>query len=705
MSNSLGVEPKISKVGRTNDYNDLDNKPTNLSHFIDDIHDIQDINNYNDIPMEMGWYFTSNFNGLKTNLYDYKTGVQLNYEDLSIAGLITVNRKIYKGGNWVFSKKYYDEIYNVNGVHIGTILLVEDVNRRELIISEKYSKNLILKKKNVYLKINNTFGSNNLSQYYIKASIDGYSNEFLREEEKGVLEIDGVLANLTSYQVVVSEVHINEKKLDNYSIGMKSSLNVSDNLLIVDNSGTIVNLLGNERVSIYLELVYSNHESNRITNKANNTLENVVNLENSDVHSIAMSKTFKEAYGGFTGEVYNSTSNNIDEFTTQNMAKAIKDYNVDFLFSAGSGAGFLRGNSQENVYSVTPLGSNSLVRQDRTSSIDEFHPSSILVTSRAETDNDGTDPLGTSYGFGVEFNEPTLSADLIGQGLTDWAGSQEHQQSPATAIVAGKLKKIKDATGAPWHIVRKACRLTASNANNYNIYRGFGVIDVAGAIAIIPSLIDALSIQLAEYFELTSKFPKELKYEHKKSNTPVVKRDIANGLPSEQFKVNFPKNVNGIEVENTLFSSFFKNIAPNGNNGAEFYTSNDYASLALKNPHFNNLAVALETGTDASSFTLKNPENNANSVRIIHHLALGFAFLELLGSNSRLRVGRGFSYQPAMSFVVNGDSLFEGKINAKDCNFSNLPVFENDASASSLSVGDMYRTSTGELRIKILGAQ
>jgi len=43
----------------------------------------------------------------------------------------------------------------------------------------------------------------------------------------------------------------------------------------------------------------------------------------------------------------------------------------------------------------------------------------------------------------------------------------------------------------------------------------------------------------------------------------------------------------------------------------------------------------------------------------------------------------------------------DGKIQAVDVNFSGLPVFADDASASSLSAGDMYQTATGELRIKL----
>src|SRR5690606_21749784 len=50
-------------------------------------------------------------------------------------------------------------------------------------------------------------------------------------------------------------------------------------------------------------------------------------------------------------------------------------------------------------------------------------------------------------------------------------------------------------------------------------------------------------VELAEYFEATSKFPTELKYEDKGDNTPVVKRD----LQEENFV-----EVYGQEIYNTF---------------------------------------------------------------------------------------------------------------------------------------------------------
>jgi len=75
--------------------------------------------------------------------------------------------------------------------------------------------------------------------------------------------------------------------------------------------------------------------------------------------------------------------------------------------------------------------------------------------------------------------------DTIGVYVTD------QQQSWAVPIVAGKLKVIKMTTGADWDTVRMAARATARRNPtgipeidnvNWDMYRGFGCIDVQAAI-------------------------------------------------------------------------------------------------------------------------------------------------------------------------------------------------------------------------------
>lgn len=325
------------------------------------------------------------------------------------------------------------------------------------------------------------------------------------------------------------EVFIDNKKISGLKAGLYDD--DDDKFALIDNTGVITKNINFKKVIVIVN--YYNSGNPYIYGNLYNKRLNAVNVESTQVHSDAMTNTFNEIYdlsNGFPNQVFKHNSSNIsDFFNIKTIKEAVDNNDVDIAFSAqNSGFLVLENSFLDNTFSVIPQSSNNLVRNDRTDAIDKFPPNYIAVTSRAETDNDGTDPLGTSYGFGVEFNEPTLSADLTGQGLTDWPGSTEHQQSPATAIVAAKLKKIKDETGAPWDIVRLAARQTASNAGSYNIYRGFGVINVTAAIAAIPAMLDARSLELAEYYEATSKFPKELKYADKGNNTSVVKRDLEN---------------------------------------------------------------------------------------------------------------------------------------------------------------------------------
>ena len=50
---------------------------------------------------------------------------------------------------------------------------------------------------------------------------------------------------------------------------------------------------------------------------------------------------------------------------------------------------------------------------------------------------------------------------------------------------------------------------------------------------------------------------------------------------------------------------------------------------------------------------------------------------------------------------TSGNFTITGKLNAVNCNFSTLPTYADDTAAASLSAGDMYKTATGELRIKL----
>lgn len=134
--------------------------------------------------------------------------------------------------------------------------------------------------------------------------------------------------------------------------------------------------------------------------------------------------------------------------------------------------------AQSNVLFLLAHNGNTSVRFDATSAADEFFNHTVLVSAGDAADTSYATNWQTSYGFGVEFCENTYPSESVSQ----------HEQSPATAIVAAKLMSIKDLTNASWRIVRNAARQTASNAGVWDMYRGFGVIDVDAAVALIQSV-------------------------------------------------------------------------------------------------------------------------------------------------------------------------------------------------------------------------
>jgi len=104
------------------------------------------------------------------------------------------------------------------------------------------------------------------------------------------------------------------------------------------------------------------------------------------------------------------------------------------------------------------------------------------------------------------------------------ADDQSYYQSPTCTIVMAKLKKIKDATKVNWQMVRLAARATASNNGVWDMYRGFGRIDVDASIAYIQSILN--KEQAAQQLDEKQGIPKFLDYADLKSDSPVPKRFI-----------------------------------------------------------------------------------------------------------------------------------------------------------------------------------
>jgi len=106
-----------------------------------------------------------------------------------------------------------------------------------------------------------------------------------------------------------------------------------------------------------------------------------------------------------------------------------------------------------------------------------------------------------------------------------------YAQSPVCAMVSAKLKHIKQSTGTNWSIVRKAARATATKDNgvtigSWDMYRGFGIIDVDAAIAYINTNYksDSYRSMLADQLEGTKAISTFLTYDDLLPNSPLSKK-------------------------------------------------------------------------------------------------------------------------------------------------------------------------------------
>jgi len=153
-----------------------------------------------------------------------------------------------------------------------------------------------------------------------------------------------------------------------------------------------------------------------------------------------------------------------------------------------------------------------------------------------------------------------------------------YYQSPICAVVGAKLKKIRIATGANWQLVRKVARLTASNANNWDMYRGFGIINVDACIAYINANFKAESNRrmLADKLESSHGISPFLEYEDLKPNSPISKQ-MADIKLSE--KINRNETLTAVEIQ--LLISNLVDSSP-----ASLDTLNELAAALGDDPNF-----------------------------------------------------------------------------------------------------------------------
>jgi len=138
----------------------------------------------------------------------------------------------------------------------------------------------------------------------------------------------------------------------------------------------------------------------------------------------------------------------------------------------------------------------------------------------------------SSFGYGVEFYE------------------ELQEQSPTTATVGAKLKKIQVLTGANWSLVRLSARKTASLTTvvdgvytyNWNMYMGFGIINTNAAIQYIKDNYSEntdYKNMLADDLEGSHGLSHFLTYDDLLPNSPVAKRMLDDNLSNIDF-LNFP---------------------------------------------------------------------------------------------------------------------------------------------------------------------
>tara|TARA_R110002020_G_scaffold453632_1_gene668608 strand:- start:654 stop:2906 length:2253 start_codon:yes stop_codon:yes gene_type:complete len=517
---------------------------------------------YTGIPSAEGWYSVTDLfaNGLDTSLYNLDGTRVLSsvFTDISYGNTAPKETFIVYRKKAVFTPKssteqdgYIDFIYNTRGQFIGStntyfaeddgyMNFDRDFLKNNMLpntyfyeVGIKYGDVLgLLKSDIIYLKIEDTLSNiydNDLNVLNIPFSFSGKAPDSIGRVS----------------EVLYSKILVGTKVLSGYDITASNSTN--QQLELVDRTEFLRNAKYDYNVSIYLEVSLKNDvltESERTDFHLYNSKENIINLEDTDeVHSLAMKQTFDSIYNSYTGNhYYQGDTAIIGDFSgvesdTSNIRKNTAKYDIDLFYSAGSDRNRLRKVfSLDDIFIIVAHGSNDNILIDWGTQ-GELPENYVNVVSRAITDDDGSDPNGTSYGAGAEFNQPTLDADLLAIGADGiWSSSTEHRQSPATAIVSAYFKKLRDETGAPWGIIRKAFQTTASNANSYNIYRGFGEINYSAALTEVGVLMATRSLEQAEIAELNSEFDGSIDYADKKPNTPITKKDLQENPPSPNLQ-------------------------------------------------------------------------------------------------------------------------------------------------------------------------
>ena len=222
--------------------------------------------------------------------------------------------------------------------------------------------------------------------------------------------------------------------------------------------------------------------------------ENVAFDDYSESHSAAMAAIFMDIYPDFAGTVYRSCvdeltpSTRIDSYFEAEYARirklniiAVPISNASTVESSGSNPDILK---------IASHYDNTFTRHDITANATTFLRNVIAETSGPDEENRTT---GCTYGYGVEFFEDNVKTSDVYPDYVYNNWNPIYQQSATSAIIMAKFRMIQDLSGANWHICRLAARATAEKtvggifASGYawDMYRGFGIINVADAVQYI----------------------------------------------------------------------------------------------------------------------------------------------------------------------------------------------------------------------------
>ena len=273
---------------------------------------------------------------------------------------------------------------------------------------------------------------------------------------------------------------------------------------------------------------------------------------------------FEPYYPNFSGLKIQSEQDSLSGYGSINhnfMPTYCELKDANLILRPYFGAGFSENiGSNPNILTVAShLGNvhtrynNGFVPDSYTGSTynpDYFFDNVVMVSACSET-GDTFENWSSSFGYGVEFFEYSL------------------QQSPATGHVGARLKEIKMESGANWSIVRNAARMTASNSvydngtwtTNWNMYQGFGLINVRAAIQYIKDNYknDKYRDDLADKYEGLNGLSPFLEYGDLYPNSPVAKRMFDEKTASQEFD-DFPV-VNPVILKGiSLTSGSTKNI-------------------------------------------------------------------------------------------------------------------------------------------------